>query len=63
MKRKWFESVLLSKYDGKCTGKCHSVGNIAMEASFLNRVIRWGPAFGRAELEADKHVAVVLRDL
>ena len=35
-----------------------------MEASFLNRVIRWDPTPGRAELEADtRHVAMVLRDL
>ena len=35
-----------------------------METSFLNRVIRWDPASGRAELEADtRHVAMVLRDL
>ena len=34
------------------------------ETSFLNRVIRWDPASGRAELEADtRHVAKVLRDL
>ena len=30
----------------------------------MNRVIRWDPASGRAELEADtRHVATVLRDL
>ena len=35
-----------------------------MEASFLNRVSRWDPTSGRAELEADtKHVATVLGDL
>ena len=35
-----------------------------MEATFLNRVIRWDPVLGRAELDADtRHVAMVLRDL
>ena len=62
--QKWFKSVLFSKDDGKCTGKLHSDGNTAMEATFLNRVIRWDPVLGRAELEADtRHVAMVLRDL
>ena len=61
---KWFECVLFSKYDGKCTGQLQSDGNTAMEASLLNRVIRWGPTPGSAELEADtRHVAMVLRDL
>ena len=47
-----------------CTGKFRSDGNASMETSFLNRVIRWDPASGRAELEADtRHVAMVLRDL
>ena len=53
------ESVSFSKYDGKCTGKFHSDGNIAMEASLLNRVIKWDPTSARAELEADtRHVAM-----
>ena len=61
---KWFKSVLFSKYDRKCTRKLHSDGNTAMEATFLNRVIRWDPVLGRAELEADTRcVAMVLRDL
>ena len=61
---KWFDMVLFSKYDGKCTGKFHSDGNTATEGSFYNRVIRWDPTSGRAELEADtRHVAMVLRDL
>ena len=51
---KWFEGVLFSKYDGKCTEKFHSDGNILTETSFLNCVIRWDPASGRAELEADR---------
>ena len=38
----WFESVLFSKYDGRCTGKFHSDGNTAMEVSLLNRVILLG---------------------
>ena len=59
---KWFESVLMSKCDGKCTGKFHSDGNTAIEASFLNRVIGWDPPSRRAELEADtRHVAMVRR--
>ena len=34
------------------------------EASFLNRVVRWDPTSGTAELEADMtRVAMVLRDL
>ena len=28
---KWFEGVLFSKYDGKCTVKFHSDGNTSME--------------------------------
>ena len=61
---KWFKSVLFSKHDGKCTEKFPSNGNGAMEASFLNRVIRWDPTSGRAGLEADtRHVAMVRRDL
>ena len=61
---KWFARVLCSKYDGMRTGKFHSDGNTAMEVSFLNRVVRWDPAPGRAELEADtRHVAMVLPDL
>ena len=61
---KWFESVLYSKYDGKYTVKFHADGNIAMEASSLNRVIRWDLTSGRAELDADtRHVAMVLRYL
>ena len=43
---KLFESVLFSKYDGRCTGKFHSDGNTAMEASFLNCVIWWDPRLG-----------------
>ena len=36
----------------------------AMEASLSNRIIRWDPASGRAEMEADtRHVAMVLQDL
>ena len=63
MNRKWFESVLFLKSDGRCTGKFHS-GNIAMEASFLNRVIGWEAHLAGAELEADtRDVAMVLRDL
>ena len=46
---KLFESVLFSKYDGKCTEKLHSDGKTAMEASFLNRVIGWDPTAGRAD--------------
>ena len=39
------------------------LGNTAMEASFLNRVIRCDPTSG-AELEADtRHVTMVFRDL
>ena len=61
---KWFGSVSFSKYDGKCTEKFHSGGNTAMEASFLNRVIRRDPTSGWAGLETDtRHVAMVLRDL
>ena len=48
----WFESVLFSEWDGKCTGEFHSDGNTAMEASFLDRVVRWDPTPARAELEA-----------
>ena len=60
----WLKSVLFSKYDGKFTGKFLTDGNIAMEASFLNRVIRMDPTSGMAELEADtRHVAMVLRHL
>ena len=44
---KWFERVLFSKYDG--AGKFRAGGNAAMEASFLNRVIRWDPTSGRAD--------------
>ena len=54
-----FESVMFSKYDGKCTGKFRSDGNTSMETSLLNRVVRWDPASGRAEMKA----AMVLRDL
>ena len=62
---KRFESVLFSKYDGMCTGKFHSDGHTAMEASLLNRVMQWDSTSGKAEfLEADtRHVAMVLRDL
>ena len=60
----WFESVLFLKYDAKCSGKFHSNGNIAMEASFQHGVIQWDSVSGRAELEADtRHVAMVLRVL
>ena len=53
-----------ASHDGKCTGNFHSDGNISMAASFLNRVLRWDPGSGRAELEADtRHVPMVLRDL
>ena len=48
---KWFEGF--SKYDGKRTGMFHSDGNTLTETSFLNRVIRWNPTSGVAELEAD----------
>ena len=59
---KWFEGF--SKYDGKRTGMFHSDGNTLTETSFLNRVIRWNPTSGVAELEADaRHVAMVLRVL
>ena len=55
---------MFSKFDGKCTGKFHSYENILRETSFLNCVISWDPASGRAELEADtRHVAMVFRDL
>ena len=48
----------------KCTGSSIRIANTLTETSFLNRVIRWDPASGRAELEADtRHVAMVLRDL
>ena len=41
-----------------------AAGNTAMEASYLNRLIRWDPTSGMAELEADtRHVAVVLWEL
>lgn len=61
---KWFEEVLFSQYEGKCTGKFNSDAADPSEASFLNRVIRWDPTAGRAELEADtRHVEMVLRDL
>ena len=64
MKRNGSTASCFSKYDGKSTGKFHSDGNTAMEASFLNGVIQWDPTSGRAELEADtRHVAMVLRDL
>ena len=43
---KWFEIVLLSKYDGKCTGNFDADVIAAMGASFLNRVIRWDPTSG-----------------
>ena len=43
---KWFEIVLFSKYDGKCTGNFHSDVIAAMGASFLNRVIMWDPTSG-----------------
>ena len=58
---KWLESVLFSKYEGKCTVKFHSDGNTAMEASFLNRVVRWDPTSGRAELEASPVVTAVAK--
>ena len=39
-------------------------GSIARGLSFLNRLTRWDPTFGRAALEAGtRHVAMVLRDL
>ena len=58
------ESVLLSKYEGKCAGMSHSDGNTAMEASLLNSEIRRDPTSGRSELEADtKHIPMVLRNL
>ena len=45
-------------------GRFHSDGNTLTDNSFLNRVIRWDPASGGAEMEADtRHVAMVLRDL
>ena len=58
---KWLESVLFSKYDGKSTEKFQSDGNTAMEASFLNRVIRWDHTSGRAELEASSVVTPVAK--
>ena len=61
---KWFERVLFSQNDGHCTEKFHLDGSTAMEASCLNRVVRWDPTSGRAELEADpRHEAMVIRDL
>ena len=61
---KWFESVLFSQNDGKCTEKFHLDGSTTMETSFLSRVVRWDPTSGRAELVADpRHEATVLRDL
>ena len=46
---KRFEGVLSSKHDGTCTGKFHSDGDTLTEIWFLNRLIRWDPATGRAE--------------
>ena len=64
VKRNGSKASLLSKYDGMCTEKFHSDGNTAMEASFLNRVMRWDPTSGRAELVADMlRFAMLLRGL
>ena len=49
---KWCEGVLFPKCDAKKREKFHSDGNTLTETSFLNRVIRWDPASGRAEREA-----------
>ena len=64
MRKSGSKVYLFSKYDGKCTGSSIRIANTLTETSFLNRVIRWDPASGRAELKADtRHVAMVLRDL
>ena len=54
-----------AKVEMRCKSeKFHSDGNTLTKHRFVNHVIRWDPASGRAEWEADmKHFAMVLRDL
>ena len=58
-KEKWFSRNTMEH----ARRSFHSDGDTLTKTSFLNCVIRWDPASGRGELEADaRHVAMVLRD-